>query len=107
MADESLRDGSRLDGTSSRRSSVDSTLSLEEHELQSFLVKSHSDEPAFKDDKDDKAEVTRLENTSHDEPDLDAQAKQHRQLEHSLTIAESIRACPMAIFWCLMVSSQL
>jgi len=46
-----------------------------------------------------------IERTSFDKPEaLEEIAKEATAIEHSLTTLEAVKAYPMAIFWCLMVS---
>ncbi|KAB5531403.1 maltose permease MAL31 [Coniochaeta sp. 2T2.1] len=46
-----------------------------------------------------------LQNDGTFKPDLlEVRAREHIEVEHSLSLWEAIKSCPMAIFWCLMVS---
>lgn len=63
------------------------------------------------DEKHDHSTTTQLEHSSslqYDgtiKPDVvEARAKEHIEVEHSLSLWQAIKSCPMAIFWCLMVS---
>jgi hypothetical protein len=93
---------------SSRRSSSDSN----REELHSLL--SGSDAGSDSDiDMDEKHDMTavQLEHSSSIQPDgtlkadlVEDRAKEHIAVEHSLSLWQAIQSCPMAIFWCLMVS---
>lgn len=101
----SSRDGLPFRQLLSRRSSSDSEL----EEVHSLLYGSDSDLEI--DEKHELSPATELEHADslQDDgtlkPDLvEHRARGHIEVEHSLTLWQAVKSCPMAIFWCLMVS---
>lgn len=62
-------------------------------------------------DEKDRSTASRLEHASSLQSDdiskpelVEVRAREHIEVEHSLSLWQAIQSCPMAIFWCLMVS---
>ena len=89
---------------------MDSSSSADREELHSLL--SGSDSGIELDEKDDHPAAAQLEHAGSSlqnngtlKPEsVDVWAREHVEVEHSLTLWQAIKSCPMAIFWCLMVS---